>query len=204
MIPSLVWGEADTYWFSFDGIDEGSIVAVSTIGMRTEKTLFMAGYKEMLRRLKPKAVICYGDPFDEMDGELIPVDYAQTNNLTQGKNLIKPFIKYFRGCIIKGGGTAGGSGGSGESRSIPDFPGWDPSKCPGKGYEWRGRGEPGSKTGNWYNPQTHEWLRGDLNHADPIGPHWDYGIRGANISYRIFPDNSYAPKSFHQEGAVLK
>lgn len=112
VIPSLVWGEADTYWFSFDRIDEGSVVAVSTVGMRTEKALFMAGYQEMLRRLKPKAVICYGDPFDEMDGKLIPVDYAQTNNLTQEKKLAKPFIKYFRGYVIKGGGTASGSGGN--------------------------------------------------------------------------------------------
>lgn len=204
VIPSLVWGEADTYWFSFDGIDEGSVVAVSTVGMRTEKSLFMAGYKEMLRRLKPKAVICYGDPFDEMEGTLIHIDYARTNNLTQEKKTVTPYIKHFRGYVIKGGGAAGGGGGSGGSRSFPDFPGWDPTKCPGEGYEWRGRGEPGSKTGNWYNPQTREWLRGDLNHAEPIGPHWDYGIRGGNVSYRIFPDNSYAPKSFYQEGAVLK
>ena len=74
VIPSLVWGEADTFWFSFDGVDEGSVVAVSTVGMRTEKLLFMAGYKEMLRRIKPKAIICYGEPFEEMEGKLIVVD----------------------------------------------------------------------------------------------------------------------------------
>lgn len=44
VIPSLVWGEADTFQFSFDGISEGSIVAVSTVGVRTEKQIFMAGY----------------------------------------------------------------------------------------------------------------------------------------------------------------
>ena len=87
VIPSLVWGEADTFWFSFDGIDEGSVVAVSTVGMRTEKNLFMAGYKEMLRRIKPKAIICYGEPFEEMEGKLIVVDYAKTNNLNQEKSL---------------------------------------------------------------------------------------------------------------------
>lgn len=37
VIPSLVWGEADTFWFRFDGIEEGSIVGVLTVGMRTEK-----------------------------------------------------------------------------------------------------------------------------------------------------------------------
>ena len=37
VIPSLAWGEPDTYWFCFDGIEKGSIVAVSTIGVRKEK-----------------------------------------------------------------------------------------------------------------------------------------------------------------------
>ena len=112
VIPSLVWGEADTFWFSFDGIDEGSVVAVSTVGMRTEKQLFIAGYKEMLRRIKPKAIICYGEPFDEMEGKLIVIDYAKTNNLTQEKSFVAPIVKYVRGFVEKGGGAAGGGGGT--------------------------------------------------------------------------------------------
>lgn len=111
VIPSLVWGEPDTFWFSFDGIDEGSVVAVSTIGMRTEKDLFMAGYKEMLRRIKPKAIICYGEPFEEMDGKIIVIDYAKTNNLSQEKAFSKPIVKQLRSVIEKGGGAAGGNGG---------------------------------------------------------------------------------------------
>ena len=31
VIPSLVWGEADTFWFSFDGVDEGSVVAADNL-----------------------------------------------------------------------------------------------------------------------------------------------------------------------------
>ena len=202
VIPSLVWGDPDTFWFSFDGIDEGSVVAVSTVGMRTEKQLFLAGYKELLRRIKPEAVICYGDPFDEMDGKLIVIDYAKTNNLTQEKSYGNPIVKYFQGFVMKGGGSAGNGGGG--QRGFPDFPGWDPTKCPGDGYEWRGRGEIGSKAGNWFNPETREWLRPDLNHPPSVGPHWDYGIRGETPSYRIFPDGSYEPKAFNQEGAILK
>lgn len=106
VIPSLVWGEPDTFWFSFDGIDEDSVVAVSTIGMRTEKDLFMAGYKEMLRRINPKAIICYGEPFEEMDGKLIVIDYAKTNNLSQEKAFSKPIVKQLRSVIEKGGGAA--------------------------------------------------------------------------------------------------
>lgn len=40
VIPSLVWGEPNTFWFCFDGLEQGSIVAVSTIGMRKKKHCF--------------------------------------------------------------------------------------------------------------------------------------------------------------------
>lgn len=40
VIPTVAWGEPNTFWFCFDGISKGSIVAVSTIGVRKEKTLF--------------------------------------------------------------------------------------------------------------------------------------------------------------------
>lgn len=80
VIPTVSWGEPNTFWFCFDGIPKGSVVAVSTIGVRKEKSLFMQGYEEMMRKIKPQAVICYGEPFEEMKGKIIKVDYAQTNN----------------------------------------------------------------------------------------------------------------------------
>src|SRR5690606_21892476 len=74
------------------------------------------------------------------------------------------------------------------------FPGTNPAKAP-KGYEWRGKpnSKPGSKDGNWYNPKTGESLRPDLNHSDPIGPHWDYKDTSGKW-WRIFPDGSNIPK----------
>ena len=83
VIPTVSWGEPNTFWFCFDGIPKGSIVAVSTIGVRKEKSLFMQGYEEMMRKIKPKAVICYGEPFEEMNGKIITVDYAETNHYTK-------------------------------------------------------------------------------------------------------------------------
>ena len=44
-----------------------------------------------------------------------------------------------------------------------------------------------------YNPKTGESLRPDLDHDDPIGPHWDYHVRPGG-RYRIFPDGSKVPK----------
>ena len=136
------------------------------------------------------------------DDKLIVIDYAKTNNLTQEKSFVAPIVKYVRGFVEKGGGAAGGGGGG--QRSFPKFPGWDPAKCPGEGYEWRGRGEPGSGKGSWYNPETEEMLYPDLNHPDPLPPHWDYFNGDGSNGYRIFEDDSYAPKAFEQEGVILK
>lgn len=54
--------------------------------------------------------------------------------------------------------------------AIPD----NPDESPGEDWEWRGKGEPGSKEGAWYNPKTGESLHPDLDHRPPVGPHWDW------------------------------
>ena len=78
-------------------------------------------------------------------------------------------------------------------RNIPRYAGNDPTKLHIKGYEWRGKGNIGSKWGNWYNPDTKEWLRPDLNHPESVKPHWDYGSPDGKV-YRIFPDGTYELK----------
>ncbi|MFQ9793048.1 MAG: DUF4417 domain-containing protein [Acutalibacteraceae bacterium] len=88
VIPTVCWGTPQSYWFCFDGLETGSIVTVSTLGVRTEKELFMHGYQEMIKRVNPEAVICYGNPFDEMEGNIIAVDYAKTNNLSKWADYI--------------------------------------------------------------------------------------------------------------------
>ena len=35
----------------------------------------MNGYREMLVRIKPKYIICYGKPFSDMEGNIVVVDY---------------------------------------------------------------------------------------------------------------------------------
>ena len=87
VIPTVSWGLPQSYHFCFNGIEEGSVVAVSTVGVRTEKDFFLQGYNELLRRIKPSAVICYGKPFEEMQGKIITVDYAETNNLSPQEKL---------------------------------------------------------------------------------------------------------------------
>lgn len=100
VIPTIVWGEPDTFWFCFNGVAQGSVVAVSTVGVRKEKSLFMQEYTELMRKVKPKAVICYGEPFEEMQGRIITVDYATTNNLSSKNVNSKIYIKKVSQSII--------------------------------------------------------------------------------------------------------
>ena len=88
VIPTVCWGTPQSYWFCFDGLETGSIVAVSILGVRTEKELFIHGYQEMIKRVNPEVIIGYGNPFDEMEGNIIAVDYAKTNNLSKWTDYI--------------------------------------------------------------------------------------------------------------------
>ena len=100
VIPTLAWGGPDTFWFCFDGIPKNSVVAVSTVGVRTEKDLFMQGYNEMLRRIKPSKIICYGKSFEDMKGDIIEIDYAKTNNLDKTADTSHSFIKKTVGYVL--------------------------------------------------------------------------------------------------------
>jgi hypothetical protein len=77
--------------------------------------------------------------------------------------------------------------------SIPHPGNIPPTHAPGPGFTWRGSGSAGSPHGNWYNPVTKESLWNDMNHPPPLGPHWDYTVRGGG-SWRWFPDGTMVPK----------
>ena len=85
MIPTVNWGDTSTFDFCFEGIERGSVVAVSTYmasahGNRSDqKEWFLTGYSEMLRRIKPEKIICYHTPFPEMEGNIIYVDYERSS-----------------------------------------------------------------------------------------------------------------------------
>ena len=72
-----------------------------------------------------------------------------------------------------------------EKPKTPDvtYPGDDPANPP-DGTSWKGKGPQGSKQGNYYNPKTGESWHPDLDHPDPIGPHWDY-LDPNNIWWRV-------------------
>ncbi|MEA5024262.1 hypothetical protein SDC9_09372 [bioreactor metagenome] len=86
VIPTVSWSTSESYDFCFDGIELGSVVAVSTVGgLRNNKLskeefkkLFLEGYWEMKRRINPRQVLCYGTAFCEMGEEVISVPYFET------------------------------------------------------------------------------------------------------------------------------
>ena len=63
VIPNVRWTDDSSYEFAFDGLYEGQIVAVGTLGCSKnvkDKILLINGFVEMIRRIKPKLIIIYG------------------------------------------------------------------------------------------------------------------------------------------------
>lgn len=68
------------------------------------------------------------------------------------------------------------------------------TKPPGPGYQWEGKGPPGSSQGNWYNPGTKEYIHPDMDHPPPKGPHLDYRAPDGS-RWRWYPDGTMVPKT---------
>jgi hypothetical protein len=67
VIPSIAWSTPESYPFAFAGVEQRSLVAVSTVGIRQgDFSFFARGYREMLIRLRPSHILCYG----RLDSEL--------------------------------------------------------------------------------------------------------------------------------------
>lgn len=104
VIPTVNWGDASTFDFCFDGIETGSVVAVSTYmasahgNRQDQKEWFMAGYNEMLRRIQPEKIICYHTPFPEMQGNIVFVDYDRSSwrHMNQEQSFQKEDLESFR------------------------------------------------------------------------------------------------------------
>ena len=83
VIPTISWGLFPSYEFCFDGVEKGATVAIGMIGCKQSKLNFMRGYNEMLKRLEPEKIICFGSPFDEMQGNIIAVDYRDSRKVVR-------------------------------------------------------------------------------------------------------------------------
>jgi hypothetical protein len=81
---------------------------------------------------------------------------------------------------------------------VPSFNYADPTVAPtnpdGTAWEWHGPGEQGSPWGAYVNPENPgQSMHPNLDHDDPIGPHWDFNDRIFG-NFRIDPNLQITPK----------
>lgn len=83
VVPTISWSTTESFEFCFDGVEEGAVVALGMIGCKRSKSEFMLGYNEMLSRINPEAIICFGSPFPEMEGRIITIDYLESRKVVR-------------------------------------------------------------------------------------------------------------------------
>lgn len=90
VIPTISWAEEETFEFCFQGIPKGSIVAVSTIGVKRDADalhIWESGMQEMINQIEPNTILVYGGKldFDYGDIEVIYFDNKVTENWQNNK-----------------------------------------------------------------------------------------------------------------------
>ena len=63
VIPTVSWGDEETFEFSFEALPKESVLAISSNGLRGDpeaKRLFQKGYDIMIEKLHPTVVVLYG------------------------------------------------------------------------------------------------------------------------------------------------
>ena len=84
VIPTISWAEKETFDFCFEGIPKGSIVSISTIGVKRNKKaleIWKAGVDELIKRIKPSTILIYGGKVD--------YDYGNVNVVYYNNKVIK-------------------------------------------------------------------------------------------------------------------
>lgn len=84
VIPTLSWAEKETFEFCFEGIPKGSVVSISTIGVKRNKEalkIWKAGVDELIRRIEPSTILIYGGKLDYNYGNIKVIYYE--NEVTE-------------------------------------------------------------------------------------------------------------------------
>ncbi len=75
VIPTITWADERSFSFCFDGVPVNSVVAIGMTGCKDYRESFMLGYRKMIEVLKPNTILCVGEPFEEMEGNIIQFPY---------------------------------------------------------------------------------------------------------------------------------
>lgn len=88
VIPTLSWCEKETFEFCFDGVEKGSIVSVSTIGVKRDHEalqIWKDGVNAMIEHIKPSLILVYGGKIDFDYGD-VPIKYYENKVTTRMNN----------------------------------------------------------------------------------------------------------------------
>lgn len=90
VIPTVSWAEAETFEFCFLGIPKGSVVSVSTIGVKQDSEaleIWEEGMKAMIEQIEPSTILVYGGEleFDYGDINVIYFDNKVLKNWRENK-----------------------------------------------------------------------------------------------------------------------
>lgn len=80
VIPTISWSDKDSFEWCFDGEPDNGTVAISSVGCmdnENSKKLFIDGYNEMIKRLKPKTIIFYGKVPKQCEGNIVKIKSFQ-------------------------------------------------------------------------------------------------------------------------------
>ena len=109
VIPTISWSDEQSFKYCFLGVQKGSTVAIGTVGVLNDeyaKTLFMQGFKEMLKQLEPKEILIYGNKLSELEGY---------KNIRWFDTYMNKFIKAKGEKTMGGRGSGGGKTGGGSA-----------------------------------------------------------------------------------------
>lgn len=88
VIPTISWSFSDSFRYAFKGIEKGSTVAISTVGImrnKFSKMLFDNGVKEMINQIEPENIILYGSDRVDTDFRGVNViNYKNKNSIWEG------------------------------------------------------------------------------------------------------------------------
>lgn len=80
VIPTISWGNHETFKWCFDGEPMHSTVAISSVGTqknKESKELFLSGYRKMVEVLEPETIIFYGNIPDECKENIVRIKAFQ-------------------------------------------------------------------------------------------------------------------------------
>lgn len=83
VIPIVSWAELQTFEFCFDGIEEESIVAISTVGVKQDPfaiEVWKDGVTAMIEKIHPYAILIYGERI-KFDFKGVPVFWYDNDTI---------------------------------------------------------------------------------------------------------------------------